>query len=584
VSEGGAERAVGELREGCSIEHASLPGQRWVLRRMVGREVAYEATAGTTPELQPHEIDASMPSGATYHEPGGTADKGSEGSPPQLPPLPADTPAKERWVALKNVSVVGGEKPRPSSKESGYLDKSWDGRRAKEARAAVAKLPEQHLGYLTYDIAGSPQVCGLLSADAQLEPCDGGWTCHIFRTHGLPAAGADSAPLFTDDGRAKLPKPCRRPGRGQGIADERRGLCLFDQATPKDLTLSLTRTRTLILTLALNPTPTPNSNLIWQVTPRDLSQGQIGDCWLIGSLAALAEFPEAVRKLCKQSALSPDGRYELSLFHPVEERWVSVVVDDRIAVDPQARSQPRYVDISPQHELWPCIYEKAFAPLFGGIANLDGNSPMMALKVLTGARDNECVRFQQEGERDAKGRGLFCAMRPTEYRQREKGGFENFSEYASWPDLGEVSAPGRGGELRPILQLLPLLSYYDDQGAIMCASCKTDDEEGVGLVGEHAYSLVEVELDIAGSGIDLLLLRNPWGGTEWRKAWSDGSPLWKKYPKVRDALGHEPDKNDGLFWMSADDFARHFDSITVCHAGSCKQVRRTHTRKMLPLA
>ena len=261
VSEGGAERAVGELREGCSIEQASLPGQRWVLRRMVGREVAYEATAGTTPELQPHEIDASMPSGATYHEPGGTADKGSEGSPPQLPPLPADTPAKERWVALKNVSVVGGEKPRPSSKESGYLDKSWDGRRAKEARAAVAKLPEQHLGYLTYDIAGSPQVCGLLSADAQLEPCDGGWTCHIFRTHGLPAAGADSAPLFTDDGRTKLPKPCRRPGRGQGIADERRGLCLFDQATPKDLTLSLTRTRTLILTLALNPTPTPTSNL-----------------------------------------------------------------------------------------------------------------------------------------------------------------------------------------------------------------------------------------------------------------------------------------------------------------------------------
>ena len=39
----------------------------------------------------------------------------------------------------------------------------------------------------------------------------------------------------------------------------------------------------------------------------------------------------------------------------------------------------------------------------------------------------------------------------------------------------------------------------------------------------------------------------------------------------------------GLFWMSPDDFATHFDGITVCHARSSQQVRRTHTRKLLPV-
>jgi hypothetical protein len=34
------------------------------------------------------------------------------------------------------------------------------------------------------------------------------------------------------------------------------------------------------------------------VTPADIAQGQLGDCWLLSAFACLAEFEGAVKKVC----------------------------------------------------------------------------------------------------------------------------------------------------------------------------------------------------------------------------------------------------------------------------------------------
>jgi len=58
-----------------------------------------------------------------------------------------------------------------------------------------------------------------------------------------------------------------------------------------------------------------------------------------------------------------------------------------------------------------------------------------------------------------------------------------------------------------------------------------------GLILGHAYSLNDViefkdSFDETGEKtIKLLRLRNPWGNTEWKNAWSDKSPEKKKYKK-----------------------------------------------------
>merc|ERR1711879_256423 len=42
-----------------------------------------------------------------------------------------------------------------------------------------------------------------------------------------------------------------------------------------------------------------------------------------------------------------------------------------------------------------------------------------------------------------------------------------------------------------------------------------------------------------------------------------GSELWNDNPKIAEECGHEK-ADDGLFWMSFEDFCRHYSSISVC--------------------
>ena len=69
----------------------------------------------------------------------------------------------------------------------------------------------------------------------------------------------------------------------------------------------------------------------------------------------------------------------------------------------------------------------------------------------------------------------------------------------------------------------------------------------------------------------LVRLQNPTGCEEWDGDYSDKSPKWANVsPETKAALGvkdgtlAENDTADGEFWMTFDDFCRHFDLIAVC--------------------
>jgi len=87
----------------------------------------------------------------------------------------------------------------------------------------------------------------------------------------------------------------------------------------------------------------------------------------------------------------------------------------------------------------------------------------------------------------------------------------------------------------------------------------SEEPIGNGLHAGHAYSINQVRK--TSEGEVLVQCRNPWGQCEWTGAWCDKDPRWT--PALKKELG-QADREDGMFWMSIDDFAKSFTTITFC--------------------
>jgi calpain-15 len=87
----------------------------------------------------------------------------------------------------------------------------------------------------------------------------------------------------------------------------------------------------------------------------------------------------------------------------------------------------------------------------------------------------------------------------------------------------------------------------------------------MGLVDVHAYSLIScVELTVQGKIVRLVKIRNPYGLKEWVGDWSDKAPQWTL--ELREQAG-AVDANDGIFFISYEDYLNFFFQTTICKFG-----------------
>ena len=49
--------------------------------------------------------------------------------------------------------------------------------------------------------------------------------------------------------------------------------------------------------------------MVFQTVPLKVKQGALGDCWLLGSIGALAMYPAKIKGLFDTKQLSNDGKY-----------------------------------------------------------------------------------------------------------------------------------------------------------------------------------------------------------------------------------------------------------------------------------
>ncbi|KAM9310995.1 calpain-5-like [Gastrophryne carolinensis] len=273
------------------------------------------------------------------------------------------------------------------------------------------------------------------------------------------------------------------------------------------------------------------------ISPRDLEQGSLGNCWFVAAASCLAGDPSIWRKVIpsphEQEWPGPGGTPHCGIFRFRFwrfGRWVEVVIDDRLPT-----SGGELIYCRPHHKsvaFWCSLLEKAYAKLIGSYEALDGGSTAEALIDFTGGVSEPIDLLEANYTTDEEKKKLFKMMMKAHSRS-----------------------------------------------SLICTSIRPSANQSIeevlssGLVIGHAYSVTAIKSITLHSGLfslfrthklRLVRLRNPWGSGEWKGAWSDGSEEWKKVSqRERKKLGVTVD-DDGEFWMSWDDFCTHFTDLTLC--------------------
>ena len=115
------------------------------------------------------------------------------------------------------------------------------------------------------------------------------------------------------------------------------------------------------------------------------------------------------------------------------------------------------------------------------------------------------------------------------------------------------------------IEIVKQLQNCDIENSIIsCTTSSSIDVSSVGLNNGYTYNLLAIYqiTNSEGNNVYLFKLRNPWSKGEWSGDWSDKSSLWDSNSKNKVNFS---DKEDGIFYMSDNDFFKYFKHVEICY-------------------
>ena len=209
------------------------------------------------------------------------------------------------------------------------------------------------------------------------------------------------------------------------------------------------------------------------ISPHDIGQGEIGNCWLMHGMAAVAEKPGRVERIFLNDELSSNGIYGVQLY--VLGVPTTVVIDDSVPL--KSSGSTIFGKVGPDGALWGILLEKAFAKTFGTYEAMISGDPRTSIAMLTGAPSERFYTSQISAN------ALFDIIKAA-------------NEPGVWGMVSAGTPSSSGGD---------------------------SDRSATGMAQSHAYTVLSAHEVTDGNGITrkLLRVRNPWGQEQYQGPFSD---------------------------------------------------------------
>jgi hypothetical protein len=500
-------------------------------------------SSGSSDEEEPPEKKKSLkPGKGKKNEPESEDDTGAESALTVSPDESSQPDERARWKLLK-------------LRNSGSVSFETLGRteevKGKSIRNGIEKFKANPGKYLamTYQTNESQNKYNLIhrAGTKKYEPqglSDKGWmTVLLHEYESLPPYKNNILPKeyrdeYTDDmsyGGYKLHHNNNLPvlpGRGMGIGDS------------------------------------PNLKIIGDVDPSDIEQGSVGDCWLLSGISSLAEFDGAVKHLFRKTKnldkrpFEGPNMYTITLWDLTTWKEVDIVVDERLCVTANGSGHLLGSKPSKDDEFWVCYLEKALAIHCGGWDKISGGQCTHAWALMTGCKEQYTITKNKETG------GYICMAKYNPYKKKwlkhgnsPHDGDKSMYQVA-WPEVGVGGGEDRDKELNEDELFLEMCAWDEVNYIVGAGTTGTSDEnETDGMVDNHAYSVIESVSNVAGTGIGLIKVRNPWGRGEIEDGmFDDDGPGWDEYPQIKFALNPVV-ADDGIFYLTKEEFFKYFQTV-----------------------